>query len=64
MPGTIASDNGTEFTSIAILRWVQDNRIDWHYIAPGKPTPNAPIESFHGKLCPSRACKHALPGSG
>lgn len=44
------SDNGTEFTSIAILRWAQGTGIDWHYIAPGKPTQNAFIESFNGKL--------------
>jgi len=50
MPGTIVSDNGTEFTSMAILKWVQDAGIDWHYIAPGKPTQNAFIESFNGKL--------------
>ena len=50
MPGTIVSDNGTEFTSMAILRWVQDKGVDWHYIAPGKPTQNAFIESFNGKL--------------
>jgi len=49
-PGTIVSDNGTEFTSMAILRWAQDTGIDWHYIAPGKPTQNAFIESFNGKL--------------
>lgn len=49
-PRTIVSDNGTEFTSIAILRWVQETGIDWHYIAPGKPTQNAFIESFSGKL--------------
>ena len=50
MPGAIVSDNGTEFTSMAILKWVQDTGIDWHYIAPGKPTQNAFIESFNGKL--------------
>ena len=50
MPGTIVSDNGTEFTSMAILKWVQQTGIDWHYIAPGKPTQNAFIESFNGKL--------------
>lgn len=50
MPGTIVSDNGTEFTSMAILKWVQKTGIDWHYIAPGKPTQNAFIESFNGKL--------------
>ena len=50
MPGTIVSDNGAEFTSMAILKWVQETGIDWHYIAPGKPTQNAFIESFNGKL--------------
>ena len=50
VPKTIVSDNGTEFTSMVILKWVQDNDIDWHYIAPGKPTQNAFIESFNGKL--------------
>ena len=49
-PGTIVSDNGTEFTSMAILQWVQETGVDWHYIAPGKPTQNAFIESFNGKL--------------
>lgn len=50
MPVTIVSDNGTEFTSMAILQWVQSNGIDWHYIAPGKPQQNGFIESFNGKL--------------
>ena len=50
MPKTIVSDNDTEFTSMAILKWVQDTGIDWHYIAPGKPQQNGFIESFNGKL--------------
>jgi putative transposase len=45
-----AVDNGTEFTSMAILKWVQDTGVDWHYIAPGKPQQNGFIESFNGKL--------------
>ncbi len=44
------SDNGTELTSMAILRWSQTSGVDWHYIAPGKPTQNAFIESFNGRL--------------
>ncbi len=36
-PLTVVSDNGTELTSMAILKWSQDRRIGWHYIAPGKP---------------------------
>lgn len=50
MPRTIVSDNGTEFTSMAILKWVQETGIEWHYIAPGKPQQNGFIESFNGKL--------------
>ena len=49
-PGTIVSDNGTELTSIAMLRWSQERQIAWHYIAPGKPQQNAFIESFNGRL--------------
>jgi putative transposase len=49
-PLTVVSDNGTEFTSMAILRWSQDRQIDWHYIAPGKPMQNGFIESFNGSF--------------
>ena len=47
-PGMIVSDNGTEFTSMAILLWSQERLVEWHYIAPGKPQQNAFIESFNG----------------
>lgn len=36
-PGVIVSDNGTEFTSNAILEWSEKMKVKWHYIAPGKP---------------------------
>jgi putative transposase len=49
-PISIVSDNGTELTSTAILSWSQETKIGWHYIAPGKPTQNAFIESFNGRL--------------
>jgi putative transposase len=49
-PASIVSDNGTELTSMAILNWCQQTGVAWHYIAPGKPTQNAFIESFNGKL--------------
>jgi putative transposase len=49
-PRTIVSDNGTEFTSNAILRWADDEKVAWHYIAPGKPARNAFAESFIGRL--------------
>ncbi len=31
------SDNGTELTSNAILKWREERQVEWHYIAPGKP---------------------------
>ena len=49
-PQTIVSDNGTEFTSNAILRWTDETFVGWHYIAPGKPQQNAFVESFNGRL--------------
>ncbi len=49
-PLCVVSDNGTELTSTAILRWSQERRVEWHYIAPGKPTQNAFVESFNGRL--------------
>lgn len=33
----IVSDNGIGFTSKAILKWANDNKVQWHYIDPGKP---------------------------
>jgi putative transposase len=41
---------GTEFTSKAILKWANDNKVEWHYIDPGKPQQNGYIESFNGSL--------------
>ena len=49
-PRMIVSDNGSEFTSNAILAFADKTRIDWHYIAPGKPMQNGFIESFNGRL--------------
>jgi putative transposase len=49
-PVTVVSDNGTELTSTAILKWSKDRKVEWHYTAPGKPTQNAFVESFNGRL--------------
>lgn len=49
-PKMIVSDNGSEFTSNAILGWADRTRVEWHYIAPGKPMQNGFIESFNGRL--------------
>jgi putative transposase len=34
-PKMAVSDNGSELASNAILTWVDQSRVDWHYIAPG-----------------------------
>ncbi len=49
-PETLVMDNGTELTSLAMLIWARDRHVRLHYIAPGKPTQNAYVESFNGKF--------------
>lgn len=49
-PCTVVSDNGTELTSKAILTWQQHRKVEWHYIAPGKPMQNGFVESLNGRL--------------
>ena len=49
-PCLIVSDNGTELTSNAILKWQAERRVEWHYIAPGKPMQNGFAESFIGRF--------------
>ena len=33
-----------------MLTWLEDNRIAWHFIAPGKPMQNGFVESFNGRM--------------
>ncbi len=49
-PDAVTSDNGTELTSNAILKWADDRCVGWQYIQPGKPQQNAFSESFNGRL--------------
>ena len=35
---------------MAILKWSQEAKVEWHYNAPGKPTQNAFIGRFNGRL--------------
>jgi transposase InsO family protein len=39
---------GSELTSNAILAWADAARVEWHYIAPGKPMQNGFIERTQG----------------
>jgi putative transposase len=73
-PACIVSDNGTEFTSRTILKWASENRVEWHYIDPGKPQQNAFIEPKAGEAnrstgrctmnCSTRSCSTASPMPG
>lgn len=49
-PLLVVSDNGTELTLNAMLKWQQDRSVGWHYIAPGKPRQNGFVESSNGRL--------------
>jgi len=49
-PRYLRSDNGSEFVSRAILRWLAEANIETALIDPGKPWQNGAAESFNGKL--------------
>ena len=49
-PQYLRSDNGPEFVSAAILRWVTAESINTAFIEPGKPWQNGTDESFNGKF--------------
>jgi putative transposase len=49
-PIHLRSDNGPEFVSRAILKWMVDEGIETALIDPGKPWQNGACESFNGKF--------------
>lgn len=49
-PKHLRSDNGPEFVSGALLRWVTEEGIETALIDPGKPWQNGLDESFNGKF--------------
>jgi putative transposase len=48
-PRHIRSDNGPEFVSTAVIRWVIENEIGMIFITPGKPRQNGREDRFNGK---------------
>jgi putative transposase len=50
VPQYLRSDNGPEFVSRAILKWLTTENIDTALIDPGKPWQNGMNESFNGKF--------------
>ena len=49
-PDHIRSDNGSEFTAIAVRTWLGRVGVKTLYIEPGSPWENGYNESFNGKL--------------
>ena len=50
LPATIKVDNGSEFISKAMDKWAYERGVELDFSRPGKPTDNAKIESFNGRL--------------
>jgi putative transposase len=49
-PKTVKTDNGSEFISRAMDKWAYERGVEIDFSRPGKPTDNATIESFNGRL--------------
>ena len=50
LPQSVTVDNGPEFISKALDEWAYRQQLQLRFIAPGKPTQNAYVESFNGKF--------------
>jgi transposase InsO family protein len=49
-PKYIRSDNGPEFVSAAVQKWLMKTGVDTLYIAPGSPWEDGYVESFNSRL--------------
>ena len=49
-PDHIRSDNGPEFTSNAVKKWLKASGVKTLFVAPGSPWENGYVESFNSKL--------------
>ena len=49
-PEYLRSDNGPEFASKAVKKWLNRQQVGTLFIEPGSPWENGYIESFNGKL--------------
>ncbi len=50
LPRVLRTDNGLEFCGRAMLTWAHARGVTLRLIEPGRPTQNAYIESFNGRL--------------
>lgn len=62
-PVTIVSDNGTEMTSMAVLKWCQETGVVWHYIAPGNPSQRR-FACLPGTGCRTGSSRASMAASG
>lgn len=60
-PCMVVSENGTELTSNVLLKWQEDRKAGWHYIAPGKPMQNGLVKSFTGRMREECLNEHLFP---
>ena len=64
-PGYLRSDNGPEFVSRAILKWLADANIETAHIDPGKPWQNATNQAtFEGDQAAVKGSPHSLAPNG
>jgi len=49
-PEFIRSDNGPEFTSNTVKKWLKASDVKTLFVAPGSPWENGYVESFNSKL--------------
>jgi putative transposase len=54
----VVSDNGTEQTSNAILKWQEDRKVECHYIVLCKPKQTGFVESVNSRMCYERLNEH------
>ena len=50
-PVYIKSDNGPEFIAQRVTTWLRTQRVDTHFMAPGRPWENGHNASFNGVFC-------------
>jgi hypothetical protein len=50
LPRTVKSDNCSEFISKVMDKWAYERGVELDFSRPGKPTDNANVESFSGRL--------------
>lgn len=50
LPKAIKTDDGSEFISKAMDKWAYECHVELDFSRPGRPTDNARVESFNGRL--------------